>query len=256
MKSKTLISIFLLLCVIFLNSCTKVHLRTHNHRRVKISPDNIYVKIMDGCTEHMAGNVKDVESCLPADWKSEAATETSSSASAFEGVGDVLIIINKYLGESMDETCKFAPDVKAFFKKKAGVRRYRKVFVELKKVHGRKGAFDDIAPHTQTLFQKIKDLMNSPLVLKIIEVMNCMKAIKTTVVGYINTVTNFEANRTKMISGLSGFIDVLINMVCKWKDFRDAINFLSDGLKATDNVAKWGFYGKFFGKLVSVIGSS
>ena len=98
--------------------------------------------------------------------------------------------------------------------------------------------------------------MNSPLVLKIIEVMNCMKAIATTVVGYINSVTNFLASRTKMISSLSSFIDILINMICKWNDFRKSIAFLSDGLKSTDNVAKWGSYGKFFGKLVSVIGSS
>jgi len=163
--------------------------------------------------------------------------------------------ILKYLGIAIDVACNFKKDVKDFFKKKLGVRRYRRVFIQLRKVNGRRNPFDDIVNYCKDLFQKFKDFLNSPLVKKAIEFVKCLQAAKTAVVGFINTIKGFITNVTNLVSGLSGFIEVTVDLICKWKDFRDAINYLSTGLKATDNLEKWNNYGKFLGKIIHTIGN-
>ncbi len=253
MKSKTLVSYILLVNILFFITSKKAGFKAR--RRHKISPNNIYYKFTIGLVEQMAGNQKDIESCIPADWKTEASTDAKTSTPALEGSGGVLGYILKFLGTAIDVACKFKNDVKDYFKKKAGVRRYRRVFIQLKKVHGLRNPFDDIVAKVKELYQKIKDLLNSPLVKKTIEFIKCIKTAKTAVVGLINTVTNFIAKISKMVSGLAGFIEVAVDLICKWKDFRDAITYLKNGLKATDNLAKWNNFGQFVGKLIHTIGS-
>lgn len=254
MKSKTCLILTLLMAVLIMTNGIR-----HKHRvrkYTRLSPNNVYFRFAQGLVEQMAGNPKDIESCLPGDWKSEASTDTKTSAPSVEGNGGVLEKVLKYLGLAIDVACKFKNDVKDFFKKKLGIRRFRRVYIQLQKVNGQRNPFDDIVNYCKELYQKFKDFLNSPLVKKAIEFVKCLKTIKTAVVGFINTITNFVSNVTKLVSGLAGFIDVTVDLICMWKDFRDAINFLQTGLKATDNLAKWNSYGKFLGKIVHTIGSS
>lgn len=253
---KSLLSILLILSVVAMSLAgghkkRKSH-KSHSRKLNKLSPNNVYYKFSVGLTEQLGGNPKDIEGCLAADWKSEASTDTKTSLPAFEGMGAVLKKVHEFLGESIESSCKFHNDVKDFFKKKLGVRRHRRVFTQVKKHH--KGPFDDIVPLTKELHLKTKELLSSPLVVKSLSLIKCLKETKTAVAGLITTVTNYINNQDKMISNLSGFIDILVESACRWHEMRDAIKFLKEGLETVDNLAKWFAFGQFLGKFIKTVG--
>lgn len=230
--------------------------RARKHRRIeKINEKNIYLKFTQGVIEQMGGDPKDIESCLPADWKSESSTDGKASITAFEHCGGALAKIAPFLSVGIDSACKFKNDVKDFSKKKLGVRRYRRVFVQLQKVNNKRNPFDDIVTHFGDMHEKVKEMLDSPLAKKAIEVANCLKDSKTASVGFINTVKGFKKRHTKLNSGLPGFIDIMVDVNCRWRRFKESINFLSDGTKNNDNEKKYRNFGRFLGKFIKIAGN-
>jgi len=250
MKSKAIIILFLSLSV--LSICFANEHSLKNDRKRKISPNNPYYKFAHGCVEQIGGNVKDIDSCLAADWKSETSTEMTACTGVFEAAIDEYKKISKFLNPELDSSCQFKAQVKEFLKKKTGVRRFRKVFTEAKT----KSAFDDIAPLLQTLYNKTKDLLNCALTVKLNEHLVCHKSIKTATVGFINTITNLEANIKIMIGGISGFIDIFTEAICRHKELSDAFNFMFEAVKATDIAFKSENFGKGICLMFKDFGSS
>jgi len=250
MKSKFLV----VFCLFSVLSMTLAKITNTFHRKTTLNADNLYYNYIVGVTEIAGGNPKDVESCMPANWKNESSTEITVASRPIEAGAPIFQKLNSHLSEGLDRACKFKKDVIEFFKKKEGLSSYRRVFISLQTINGAKNPFDEINPLTKTLFRKLKDMLNSGFFHKTVEVLKCLKNTKTAVVGFINTVTNFKGNHRKLLSGLAGFIENFIELACQRKDFRDAINYLITGVKATDKVQKWKNYGQFFGKLVELLG--
>lgn len=250
MKSKFLV----VFCLFSVLSMTLAKITNTFHRKTTLNADNLYYNYIVGVTEIAGGNLKDVESCMPANWKNESYTEITQASIPIEAGTTIFQKLDSHLTEGIDTACKFKNDVIEFFKKKEGLSSYRRVFISLHTINGAKTPFDDIVPLTKKLFRKLKDMLNSEIFHKTVEVLKCLKTNKTAVVVFTNTVTNFIGNNIKLLSGLEGFIENLIELACQRKDFRDAISFLITGVKATDKVQKWKNYGQFFGKLVELLG--
>jgi hypothetical protein len=223
----------------------------------------------------MGGEVKDIESCLPRDWKTEQSTDYAKSQKAFANSAYMHETIDRLLNNEIDLACKFKNNIKDFIIKKNGARR-RRIFFELdshnkvsssskvtvKKSHSHKkisvatgNPFDKVAGDIENIHKKVLKILNSPVAKKVTEFTDCLKTIKTSTKGFMNVVNKYNKNVIKMFSGLKGFIKVEVDLLCNWKPYKEAIGYLRQGTTTTDLPSKWHSYGRFLGRIIHTIGS-
>jgi len=109
------------------------------------------------------------------------------------------------------------------------------------------------------LFEKIKaKIMNfltkHPLLLKLLLFARCflenngVKAIKTLVTALTALVSLVPKLATP-----AGWVEVIVNLICGWKDLKEGIDFLKKGLDEKDKNKRFNFYGKFTGKIAAAL---
>jgi len=250
------LKLILLISYIILISSSTSHLNRKDDKNLN---QNNYYKWAEGIVEQLGGDKKDIESCLPGEWKvSPKATDDQKSLPSFESdpTKEIFGLIEKNLVVSLDIACKFLPNVKDFFKKKAGVRRFKKVFAQLKKIKSHDtNPFDPLSEKTKETYNVFKEIETCPLVKKTNTFLGCMKTGSGAIPGLINSINNFEKHRQPMIDSLAGFIDVYIPMICRWKEFKDALIFHKNAIESTDTLSKWHNLGCFWGKLIHNAGT-
>jgi len=72
----------------------------------------------------------------------------------------------------------------------------------------------------------------------------------------ILNVKEFVNAVTKMTTGWTGFITVIIGAICQYQLFKQAVDTIVSAIKENDNVAKWKKFGIFFAQLMIAIGKS
>jgi hypothetical protein len=103
----------------------------------------------------------------------------------------------------------------------------------------------------------VKAFFASPLMASIKSVFTCVQGMQTAGEQLVATVKGIIAKFQKIMTGTAvGIIDVLIDLICNWDDFKAAIAFLTQAQGEKDVVNKWGLIGKFVGKLLFAIGKT
>jgi len=214
--------------------------------------ESSYFKFTAGVIEQINGNAKDIDECLPGDWKDPKGSQDDvKTMPSFDQIQDICLFIEKNLEVSLDVGCKFKENVKDFFKKKAGVRNFsrRRIFL-----NNDNNPIDNLSEKTKDIFEKFRELMSAPLTKKTDAFLTCIKSAKGVNPGVVNTINNFEKNKEKFTTTLSTFVDIFIECVCNWKNFKDSFIFYKNALTAKDNLEKWNKLGQFYGKLIHIMG--
>jgi hypothetical protein len=118
----------------------------------------------------------------------------------------------------------------------------------------------------KTIFQPVSDLFDkikqkvityfttNPLVQQAIKFFKCL--ISNGAVRAIKTLISVVKNTISLIPSLAtpaGWVTLLINLICGWKDLRDAVGFLQKAWKENDRLVKYNYIGKFTGRTLKAI---
>jgi phage-related protein len=135
-----------------------------------------------------------------------------------------------------------------------------------KVVDGIKDAIDFIKKIFEKVINAIKDIKNKIVDFfkgdtfqKILGFLKCIIGLSGTaanaIKAIISNIRGFIAAVTKLLSGPAGLVEVLINCICNWKQFKTAVEYLIDFIKS-HGADRWVKLGQFVGKLVVAIGSA
>ena len=105
-----------------------------------------------------------------------------------------------------------------------------------------------------TVKNKIVGFFNGSLFKKVLFFFNCLIKLKNAAMAVKRNVMNF-INAVKKMNNLGGFIYVLVNAICNWKDFKTAVEFIVSAVKYS-GARRFNFFGKAIGALVIAIGKS
>jgi phage-related protein len=237
--------------------------------------------------ELAGGAHTDIQACLPDKWKtqtdvSEPAAEQSTPPSG------ILASVVSTLESVITQICQFKDQIKGVL-----IQRYvrRSVLRSLLEKRGRKWGFlkkiasaakkvgsavvagaKKVASVAGAIISKIvgvvkkiwakfveivKAFFASPLMDTIKTTFTCVAGMQTAGEQVINTIKGIIAKFQKIIAGNAvGIIDVLIDLVCNWQEFKAAVGFLTQAQSERVVVNKWGLIGKFIGKLLFAIGKT
>lgn len=106
------------------------------------------------------------------------------------------------------------------------------------------------------LFDKIKTkivhfITTNPTIQKALAFFKCM--LSNGAVRAILTLIKVIKGFITLIPTLAtpaGWVQLLVNLICGWKDLRDGIKFLGQGFSTTDMPTKFNYFGKFTGRLL------
>jgi len=254
-------------------------------RRRELSKNKWFNLIMGALGELSEGNLDSIQTCIPADWKSdvEPAADTTTESGMISGdavtaVQSVMKVLDPYI----TQICMFKDVIKDLLLKK--VYKYnRHLFLEKpkkkaapkKKTAPKKKAaakapaapsFLDkmksaattiikkvislISKHWQTFIMVLKTFFNSPLVTQIENIFKCIEGMADKVKQLATYAKAIIDKVKKVISGQAKVIaDVLIDLVCNFSEFKAAVDFLVQAKNEKDTTNKWLLTGKFIGKL-------
>jgi len=116
--------------------------------------------------------------------------------------------------------------------------------------------FKKIAESIRKVIETIKNFLNSDLFHKILHFFDCVKSFKAAGSAIVQNIKNFLKSMKKLAQGWKGAIEVLINAICQWRSFKQAIDYLLTSIKIGDQLKKMNFFGQFFGQLIVAIGES
>ncbi len=202
-----------------------------------------------GLLLQIGGDPKELDDCLPKDWKDTPEKDFKASEKSLIDAKEMFMQIHGTLGVSIDIACKFKPNIKDFLKKKSGVGRFRRLHIELAKVKSKVNPFDFISEKIKPFYNKFKPIISNALVTKTFDLLKCLKKAKD-----IKAIHNFKAIADKAITDLPNFIDVIVETLCDWKLLKEAFIFFKNASTATDGLAKANKYGEFMGKLILNMG--
>jgi hypothetical protein len=104
---------------------------------------------------------------------------------------------------------------------------------------------------------KIKAFINSDFVTKAKAIVTCLAALGTVVKAVYDIVKGIiervASIATIFAGNLVALAKLFIDLICNFGDFREAFTNLADGLHETNQNKKYGFIGRFIGKLVKAL---
>lgn len=272
-----LFQIVLVLALIF---CSVNSTKVLNRRSVA---QNIYQLVLGALTS-IAGPSGDAftKNCLPPHLQN-AGTDESSATSNFAGSSTALKIITAVGKVAINIFCKLKSMVlgaimklinRRFFmqrRKRWGIfkkigrafkKAANKVAGAAKKVgnavaNAAKKLIDVLNPMTivkkiingvKTMIQKIKDFFNSETFKTIKKVFECVLHAKGAVQHVIKVIKGFIAQVRRIMSGVSGLIEALIECICNYSSFLKAVDYLIHAIKKS-GLARTNYIGRFIGQL-------
>jgi phage-related protein len=246
--------------------------------------------IMNVVGELAGGAHTDIQGCLPDAWKTQtevSASNDSADQQVSQSSGVLQTIVNS-LESVITQVCNFKDTIKGLL-----IQRYvkRSVLRMLLEKRGQKWGFlKKIAKAAKTVGKAVvkgaktvakaasavvgkivavikkvwaqfvsvvKAFFASPLMDTVKSVFTCVSGMQTAGEQVVNTIKGIIAKFQKIVAGNAvGIIDVLIDLVCNWQEFKAAIGFLTQAQGERVVVNKWGLIGKFIGKLLFAIGKT
>jgi hypothetical protein len=108
-----------------------------------------------------------------------------------------------------------------------------------------------------SLVEKIQGIFNSPIVQKLLGIFECLQGLQGAAAELVAVVKGIITKVRKIMTmGLLGLVDVLLDLICNWKEFKAAVDFLLAGIRESNTVQKFKLIGKFIGKLLFAIGKA
>ncbi len=223
-------------------------------KKKKKGKKNIAKYFIKAISKKLGGSKKDMNSVLPKDIKANTGAYVPPAQTAIEKLFPILQKLSQKFGNGIDMACKFKNDVVEFFKKKSGVKGYRRVYVELQKVNG-KNPFDDISSHVNKAYLGFKNFFGTQLLKVLMQVLKAQSKLKTSTPGFKKKVDGLIANINKS-KALGGFIEVFVPACCHWKKFKIAINKILSGKKSKDKFKMWDAFSEGFANIFGILAES
>jgi hypothetical protein len=153
----------------------------------------------------------------------------------------------------------------------SGVKAIGNVIIDGAKWVGKKASElgEYVLSKLQTIFQPVSDLFDTikqnivnyftsnPLVQQAIKFFKCFAS--NGAVRVVKTLISVVKNTIELVPSLTtpaGWVNLLINLICGWKDLIKAVTYLKKAWKESDRLIKYNFIGKFTGlslKAISVV---
>jgi len=106
------------------------------------------------------------------------------------------------------------------------------------------------------MLAKITNFINSPMVTGILKIMNCILKGVQAIREVINVIKGFKAKLQLISTGPPGLVNIAVAFICNWREFKESIDFITKGVNEQETLAKWQWFGRFFGKFVHAIGTA
>jgi len=202
--------------------------------------------------------------CVPSRWQS-----TGTDAIAKLGEQIMLDFITKLdsffqiLDKKLDDMCKEKEKEKEIARinppltfiqsneKATFLRRSHKIKRRFRTSH-----FEEILKtHGFTVNAAILEFLKSEFFVTCRNVLQCYQTGQNAPVEYVQAITTFLMNMKILLSGVEGFVDVMIDALCNWSFFKEALQDLGKAKLEKDELKKWELYGDFFFNFVKTFGT-
>jgi hypothetical protein len=117
-------------------------------------------------------------------------------------------------------------------------------------------AFKPVAEKIPEILSKITAFINSPVVVGILKIMNCLLKGIQAIREVINVIKGFKAKLQLIPTGPPGLVNIGIALICNIDEFLGAIDFIIKSQSAKNDVEKWQYIGRFFGKFIHALGTA
>jgi hypothetical protein len=115
----------------------------------------------------------------------------------------------------------------------------------------------NIALFWDQLKAKISAFLNSDFVKLIKKIYECVMAAKDIIKAVVDvikaTIERVGQIASVFAGNLPALAKIFVDLICNFKDFREAINNLIDGIEEKDTNKKYGLFGRFIGILAKAI---
>jgi hypothetical protein len=255
----------------------KIHSSRNTHKHKRGLGTNI-LRFLLGFGMTFAGlSEAEVNKCLP-EAQAIPEPEPSATGAMYDGLAGPLRIVLKVLGTAVDLACKIKSKIVDFLKKRLGLgATRRRLFLQKYKKGGRaylkkslKKAgikiwpFDKIFDFLDSaidafkgLKKKIVDFFSSGTGKFILQMVKCVQTLKSGIQTIMGIVKNIQERIARITAqDYSVVVEVIINLVCSWRAFKTAIDYLLAGIADPNPATKWLKIGQFVGQLCNTIGSA
>jgi len=117
------------------------------------------------------------------------------------------------------------------------------------------GAVVNIYKAFEAVKAKFLQFWNSPLMVAIRQFIDCVSGLKEAIQNVKDLIKGFKDKAVLVTQGVSGWVQIIVGLICAWKDLKTAVTYLINGIQAT-GPRRWNWLGKFVGKLVYTIATS
>jgi vacuolar-type H+-ATPase subunit E/Vma4 len=108
----------------------------------------------------------------------------------------------------------------------------------------------------KSLKQKLVDFFKSPAGQFIIRMIKCIPTIKAGVQNIIAIAKNVNERVARIVAqDYLVIVEIIINLICSWRSFKTAIDYLINGIRKKDD-SRFIEFGKFGGALCNTVGNS
>lgn len=110
-----------------------------------------------------------------------------------------------------------------------------------------------------TFVAKIKQIVNNPIIQRIVKILQCGKEFfghVKTIISIIKGIVNRVQKVVRSIASQT-YVDlvvVIVDLICNFDHFRAAVGYLVDAVREKNTLKKFTLFGKFFGKLLYALG--
>jgi len=223
-------------------------------------PDNKLVKYVRTIILRLKGDIRDTQlnECVPQAWLWESNEEfTKNAEKLMTGLVKKLDGIYSSLDMNLNLPCEMKDQVKRKFKAKKGLAK-EKVFLELSssKLKRKRTAF---APF-DLIFEKysmptkeaLAEYFKSYFFIETKLILQCYQTAANVPLEFKEEVSKFLSNVQKF--GTDSYTDVMIDAICNWQLFKDALLKLGKAKMESNEFERWVIYGKFVASLVNFFG--
>ena len=290
MKSKLLILICILLCSFMLYSSKfKLHevkenslpnneankanknIKSINSKKNTETNEHFFRDINKNLAKYLEFDLKGkeddekVDSCINTEWKG---IQNGKLNQYLQKLKNNLLeefklkAVKENLKEKINTACQIKPEIMDFFAIKMKLQSYKKIFIQTK--FDKESPVDPISNNLnfKLAHEQFLKLLKSETFVKVLNFLDCMKSIKNAPHSFINKVDKLNAeirNIKRQDDGIKHFIRVLVNFICDWKNFRQALDYLEEGQKLInikDLEKKYTLYWRFIRFIFRSMGAS
>jgi hypothetical protein len=115
-----------------------------------------------------------------------------------------------------------------------------------------KRIFQKIVQAIKDIKQKIQDFFNGPIFKEIKRIFMCIISLGQVARKIISSIKGFINAIKSLLSGWPGVIMVLVNCICNWGRFKNAIEAIINAFRSSGNT-RWKHVGTFIGHLMMAI---